>query len=202
MSVDRAHRLWRSAGLQVPRKRPRRRVSSSRPRPIPPTAPKHVWAIDFVFDYCANGQQIKCLTIIDEWTRESLAIDVAGSIRSARVVDVLARLVSVHGAPRYLRCDNGPEFISNAILKWTIDQGIETAFNDPGKPWQNGADESFNGKLRDECLSMEWFRNRTEAAAVIETFRNHYNDVRPHSSLDYLTPNEFKRKYTDPKSDP
>ena len=122
-------------------------------------------------------------------------------IRSARVVDVLARLVSVHGAPRYLRCDNGPELISNAILKWTIDQGIETAFNDPGKPWQNGTDESFNGKLRDECLSMEWFRNRAEAAAVIETFRIH-NNVRPHASLDYLTPNELKRKYTDPKSDP
>ncbi len=110
---------------------------------------------DFVFDACADGQQIKCLTVIDEWTRECLAIDVAGSIRSGRVVDVLARLVSVHGAPRYLRRDNGPEFVSKAILAGRQDERIDTALIDPGKPWQNGADESFNGKFRDECLTME-----------------------------------------------
>ena len=195
MSPQRAHRLWRRAGLQVPRKRSRRRVATSRPRPLPPRDINHVWAIDFVFYACADGRQIKCLTVVDEWTREALAIDVAGSIRSGRVVDVLSRLVSVHGAPRYLRCDNGPEFVSNAILKWVVAEGIGTAFTDPGKPWQNGTDESFNGRLRDECLSLEWFRNRIEAAAVIEAWRTHYNDVRPHSSLGYLTPSEFKRKY-------
>lgn len=112
MSVERAHRLWRAEGLQVPRKRPRRRVAASRPRPLPPTGPRQVWAYEFVFDACANGQKLKCLTVVDEWTRESLAIDVAGSIRSGRVIEVLARLVSVHGAPRYLRSDNGPEFVS------------------------------------------------------------------------------------------
>jgi putative transposase len=195
MSVDRAHRLWRAARLQVPRKRPRRRIATGRPRPTPPAAPNHVWAIDFVFDHCANGQQLKCLTVVDEWTRECLAIDVAGGIRSGRVIDVLARLVSVRGAPRYLRSDNGPEFVSRAILRWVTAEGIETAFIDPGKPWQNGTDESFNGKLRDECLAIEWFRCRSEAVAVVETFRVHYNDVRPHSSLGYLTPNEFKRNY-------
>jgi putative transposase len=200
MGVDRAYRLWRDAKLQVPRKRPRRRIAASRPRPTPPEARNHVWAIDFLFDWCADGRQLKCLTIIDEWTRESLAIDVAGSIRSARVIDVLARLVSVHGAPRHLRCDNGPEFISKAIVKWAISENIDTAFIDPGKPWQNGADESFNGHFRNECLSMEWFRCRAEAVAVIETWRRHYNDVRPHSSLGYLTPNEFKRKSTDSSS--
>jgi putative transposase len=200
MSADRAYRLWRDAKLQVPRKCPRRRVAASRPRPTPPEQRNHVWAIDFIFDWCADGRQLKCLTIIDEWTRESLAIDVAGSIRSARVVDVLARLVSLHGAPRYLRCDNGPEFIATAIVKWAIKEGIETAFIDPGKPWQNGTDESFNGRFRDECLSMEWFRCRAEAAVVIETWRRHYNEVRPHSSLGYLTPNEFKRKCTDSNS--
>ena len=194
MSADRAYRLWRNAGLQVPRKRPRRRVAANRPRPTPPTAKNHVWAIDFVFDACADGRQIKCLTVIDEWTRESLAIDVAGSIRSGRVVDVLSRLVSVHGAPRHLRSDNGPEFVSKAILKWATNEGIDTAFIDPGKPWQNGADESFNGRFRDECLSMEWFRSRTEAAVVIEAWRRHYNEVRPHSSLDYRTPSEFKKE--------
>ena len=202
MSADRAYRLWRSAGLQVPKKRPRRRVATSRPRPTPPTSRNHVWAIDFVFDACADGRQIKCLTIIDEWTRECLAIDVAGSIRSGRVVEVLSRLVSVHGAPRHLRSDNGPEFVSNAILKWAVSEGIETSLIDPGKPWQNGMDESFNGRFRNECLGMEWFRSRAEAAAIIATWRTHYNDVRPHSSLGYLTPREFKRKYTDSESTP
>jgi putative transposase len=200
MGTDRAYRLWRRAGLQVPRKRPRRRVAASRPRPTPPERPNDVWAIDFVFDACADGRQIKCLTIVDEWTRESLAIDVAGSIRSRRVIDVLARLVSMRGAPRYLRCDNGPEFVSRALLQWVTDEGIHTAFIDPGKPWQNGTDESFNGRFRDECLSMEWFRSRREAAVVIETWRRHYNDVRPHSSLGYLTPGEFRRKYTEAES--
>ena len=107
MSTDRTHRLWRQAALQVPRRRPRRRVATGRPRPLPSAAMNHVWAYDFVFDTCANGQQLKCLTVIDEWTRECLAIDVAGGIRSGRVIEVLAQLVSVHGAPHYLRSDNG-----------------------------------------------------------------------------------------------
>lgn len=194
MGVERAHRLWKGAGLQLPRRRPRRRVAQSRPRPLPPHAPNHVWAYDFVFDASANGQQIKCLTVVDEFTRECLAIDVAGSIRSSRVIEVLSRLVSVHGAPVALRSDNGPEFVSRAILKWLTDSKIHTALIDPGKPWQNGANESFNGKFRDECLSVEWFRSRDEAKVLIEAWRQHYNQVRPHSSLDYLTPDEFKRR--------
>lgn len=195
MSRHRAHRLWRLAGLQLPRRRPRRRAASSRPRPVPAFGPNQVWAYDFVFDACANGQQIKCLTVIDEFTRECLAIDVAGSIRSRRVIEVLTRLISERGAPRYLRSDNGPEFVSRAILEWLADQKIDTALNDPGKPWQNGADESFNGKLRDECLSLEWFRSREEARVVIEVWRRHYNHVRPHQSLKDLTPIEFKTRY-------
>lgn len=193
MSPARAHRLWCAEGLQVPRKRPRRRVAASRPRPTPATGPNQVWAYDFVHDTCANGQKLKCLTIVDEWTHESLAIEVAGSIRSKRVIEVLAKLVSVRGAPRFLRSDNGPEFISTAVLRWVTESGIETAFIAPGKPWQNGTDESFNGKFRDECLDMEWFRSRAEAVVVIETWRQHYNEVRPHSSLGYLTPNEFTK---------
>jgi putative transposase len=195
MSRHRAHRLWRLAGLQLPRRRPKRRIAGGRPRPLPPMGPSHVWAYDFVFDACANGQQIKCLTVIDEYTRECLAIDVAGSIRSARVIEVLGRLISQHGAPRYLRSDNGPEFVSHAVLQWLEQQKIDTALIDPGKPWQNGMDESFNGKFRDECLSLEWFRSRREAAVVIETWRRHYNHVRPHSSLKDLTPYEFKARY-------
>ena len=202
MSAERAYRLWRQAGLQVPKRRPRRRVATQRPRPLPATGVNQVWAYDFVFDTCADGRGLKCLTILDEFTRECLAIDVAGSIRSARVIEVLAQLVSVHGAPRYLRSDNGPEFVATAILRWAQAANIETAFIDPGKPWQNGTDESFNGKFRNECLTMEWFRNRLEAKVGIERWRRHYNDERPHMSLGDQTPTEFKAQLTRPAEQP
>src|SRR6202050_5339007 len=194
MSPDRTHRLWRLHRLQVPVKKPRRRVSSGRPRPLPATAMGHVWAYDFVFDRCANGQQLKCLTVVDEFRHECLAIDVAGSIRSGRVIEVLSKLVSVHGSPQYLSSAHGPEFVSRAILRWLLQANIGTAHIAPGKPWQNGNNESFNGKFRDECLSMEWFRNRIDAKITIEQFRRQYNEVRPHSSLGQLTPAEFKQK--------
>ena len=191
MSFGRAYRLWRSARLQVPRKRPRKRIATGRPRPNAPSGANQVWSYDFVFDWCANGQQLKCLTVTDEWTKEGLAIEVDGRIRSGRVIEVLSRLISQRGAPLYLRSDNGPEFVSRALLKWIVDQGIATALIDPGKPWQNGATESFNGKFRDECLSLEWFRSRSEAKVLIEAWRRHFNTVRPHSSLGYLTPAAF-----------
>lgn len=192
LSAQRAHRIWRSAGLQVPRRRPRRRAANGRPRPLPATGINHVWAYDFVFDRCANGQTLKCLTVVDKWSREALDIDVAGGIRSRRVIEVLTRFVSLHGAPRYLRSDNGPEFVATAILRWLAEAQIETALIDPGKPWQNATDESFNGKFRDEYLNLQWFRNRAEGRVGIEQWRRHYNEVRPHSSLGYLTPMEFK----------
>jgi putative transposase len=194
MSADRAYRIWKKAGLQVPRRRPRRRVATGRPRPLPACGANQVWAYDFVFDACANGQQIKCLTVIDEFTRECLAIEVAGSLRSGRVIDVLSKLISVRGAPKYLRSDNGPEFVSRAVLRWLQDAGIDTAPIDPGKPWQNGANESFNGKFRDECLGMQWFKNRIDAKVAIEDWRNGYNGVRPHSSLNNLTPLEYVKR--------
>lgn len=194
MSADRAYRIWKKAGLQVPRRRPRRRVATGRPRPVPAAGANQVWAYDFVFDACANGQQLKCLTVIDEFTRECLAIDVAGSIRSPRVIEVLSKLVSVRGAPTHLRSDNGPEFVSRAVLQWLLDAGIQTAPIDPGKPWQNGANESFNGKFRDECLGMQWFKNRIDAKVTIEDWRKIYNRVRPHSSLGNLTPFEYAQK--------
>lgn len=196
MSVGRAYRLWRAAGLQVPRRRPRKRVAAARPRPQAPRGPNQVWSYDFVFDRCANGQQLKCLTVTDEFTKEGLAIDVDGRIRSPRVIQVLSRLVSERGAPVFLRSDNGPEFVSRALLSWIVAQGIGTALIEPGKPWQNGVTESFNGKFRDECLSLEWFRSRAEAKVIIESWRAHYNAVRPHSSLGYLTPNEFVAQLT------
>jgi putative transposase len=194
MSADRAYRIWKRAGLQVPRRRPRRRVVTGRPRPLPAKGANQVWAYDFVFDASANGQQLKCLTVIDEFTRECLAIDVAGSIRSGRVIEVLSKLVSVRGAPKYLRSDNGPEFVSRAVLQWLNQTGIETAPIDPGKPWQNGSNESFNGKFRDECLGMQWFKHRIDAKVAIEDWRKMYNEVRPHSSLSNLTPAEYVRR--------
>ena len=195
MGVDRAFRLWSKAGLQVPRKRPRKRVAAPRPRPQLPMGANELWAYDFVYDACANGQQIKCLTVVGEYTRECLAIDVAGSIRSGRVIEVLSRLISERGAPLSLRSDNGPEFVSKALLKWAARESLDLALIEPGKPWQNGLNESFNGKFRDECLSMEWFRCRTEARVVIEEWRRHYNSVRPHSSLNNMTPEHFCRQF-------
>lgn len=200
MSAGRSYRLWRAAGLQLPRKRPRKRVAAVRPRPQAPRGPNQVWSYDFVFDHCANGQQLKCLTVTDEFTKEGLAIDVDGRIRWPRVIEVLSRLVSARGAPMFLRSDNGPEFVSKALLSWIVAQGIGTALIEPGKPWQNGVTESFNGKFRDECLSLEWFRSRAEAKVIIEAWRRHYNEVRPHSSLDYLTPNEFVARQKDAAS--
>ena len=194
MSVDRAYRIWKKAGLQVPRRRPRRRIATGRPRPNPATSANQVWAYDFVFDATADGRQLKCLTVIDEFTRECLAIDVAGSIRSGRVIEVLSRLVSLRGEPRHIRSDNGPEFVSKAVLTWVRNSGIDTALIDPGKPWQNGANESFNGKFRDECLGKQWFMNRVDAKVAIEDWRRMYNEVRPHSSLQNLTPSEYARR--------
>lgn len=188
---ERCNRIWAKAGLQVPKKRRRRRAGSML-RPLAPTARNSVWSYDFVYDACANGQKLKCFTVVDEYTRECLAIDVSGTIRSLHVIDVLSKLIRIHGMPRYLRSDNGPEFVSKALLEWATKESLQLALIEPGKPWQNGTNESFNGKFRDECLSMEWFRNRTEAKVVIEDWRLHYNEIRPHSSLNYQTPNEFK----------
>ena len=191
MSLERCARIWGIARLQVPKKK-RRRVNRSSTQSMKAHYPNAVWCYDFVHDACANGQKLKCLTVIDEYTRECLAIEVASSIRSQQVIDILARLMSTHVVPSTLRSDNGPEFVSTALLNWVKDESLRLLLIEPGKPWQNGTNESFNGKFRDECLSAEWFRNRLEAKVVIEDWRNHYNEVRPHSSLGYKTPMEFK----------
>jgi putative transposase len=145
MGVDKAFRLWPKAGLRVPRKRPRKQVAASRPRPRLLMGASELWAYDFVYDACANGQQIKCLTVVDEYTRECLAIDVAGSIRSGRVIEALSRLISERGAPLSLRSDNGPEFVSKALHRWAARESLDLALIEPEKPWQNGLNESFNG---------------------------------------------------------
>lgn len=192
LSWARAHRLWRKAGLSLPRRRPRRRLRRGEPRPMATSLPNEVWAYDFIFDRCTNGDVIACLTIVDEGSRECLAIDVAGRIRSRRVIEILKQLVAERGAPRHLRSDNGPEFLAYAVQDWLREAQIATAYIQPGKPWQNGLNESVNGRLRDECLNAERFANRTEAAVLIEQFRRRYNEHRPHSSLGYRTPIEAR----------
>ena len=133
--------------------------------------------------------------MVDEYTRESLAIRAATSITSGAVSGTLRRLVSERGAPLYLRSDNGSEFAAHAVKGWLKAKGIQTLYIEPGSPWQNARGESFNGRLRDECLNVEWFRNLREAGAVIESWRRQYNEARPHSSLDYRTPSEFYELY-------
>ena len=189
-----ALRLWRTADLLVPRKRPRKKPARLAFSCCVAKAPNEVWAYDFVHDSCANSQALKCLTVLDEYSREALAIDVGGSIRSERVIEVLSRLISERGLPRILRSDNGPEFISNKLKSWAKILGLPLALIEPGKPWQNAYNESFNGKFRDECLSVEWFRNRREAKVVIEQWRKEYNTERPHSSLGDLPPAEFAQR--------
>ena len=195
MRIRRTRRSWRQTNLTLPRKRPKRRVASRRPRPLPPMAGDHVRACDFVFDACAMGQQLKCLTVVDEFTHESLAIDVVGSIRAARVIEMLTRLMSVHGAPINLRSDDGPELVGHAILKRVSEARAGTALIDPGSPWQNETNESLNGNSRDGCLSVERFRTRREAKVIIEAWRQHDNAVLPHSSLGHLTPHELKQHH-------
>jgi putative transposase len=138
---------------------------------------------------------LKILTVIDEFTRESLAIEVATTLRASAVIQVLARLVAQYGAPAYLRSDNGPEFVAHAVQQWLQGQQVQTAYIAPGSPWQHAYGESFNGRLRDECLNLEWFRTVHEARVVIGAWRRQGNEDRPHSSLDYQTPRAFRLAY-------
>jgi putative transposase len=133
--------------------------------------------------------------VVDEYTRESLAVETATSIRSGKVLDVLARLMAEHGKPAHLRSDNGPEFVAARVKEWLKMKGTNTLYIEPGHPWENAVGESFNGRLRDECLNVEWFSNLAEARVVIESWRQHYNEERPHSSLEYRTPGEFFALY-------
>ena len=191
---EKALRLWRQAGLSLARKRPRKRPARRILSAGRAMAVNEIWAYDFVHDACADGQALKCLTVIDEYSREALAIEVSGSVRSDRVIEVLSRLISERGLPKALRSDNGPEFIANNVKDWAGRLELPLAFIAPGKPWQNGFNESFNGKFRDECLSVEWFRNRREARVVIEQWRREYNTERPHSSLGNMPPAEYAQQ--------
>lgn len=196
VNLKRVHRLWRLEGLSVPPRRARRRRPDRKEaRAVTATCPNQVWTYDFVHETCATGQRLKLLTLTDEFTRESLAIDVATSIRTRRVLQVLEQVMGERGAPAYLRSDNGPEFVAQAVQAWLRGRGVQTVYIKPGSPWQNAFAESFNGRLRDECLNAEWFRNLAEAKVVIGSWQRHYNEDRPHSSLGYQTPLTYRLAY-------
>jgi len=190
----RVQRLYREAGLTV-RRRKRKRIGPVERHPLPkPVAANISWSMDFVSDGLADGRRVRCLTIVDDCTRECLAIEVDTSLTGKRVVAVLERLIEQRSAPQSITVDHGPEFEGQTLDAWAYQHDIRLAFIRPGKPVENAYIESFNGKFRDECLSMEWFRNRIDAKIVIEHFRRQYNEVRPHSSLGQLTPVEFKQR--------
>jgi putative transposase len=193
VNLKRVYRLWKQQKLSLPLRRPRKRRAKSAVGIMPKAQrANQVWTYDFVFDQSLSGKSLKILTLIDEYTRECLAVEVGVSIKSERVRQILQRVCASFGKPEQIRSDNGSEFIGKAVGGWLEENGIKPLFIEPGKPWQNGKGESFNGKLRDECLSREWFSSVKEAQVIIEGWRNFYNQKRPHSSLGYLTPSEFK----------
>lgn len=190
----RVHRLWKRAQLQVKRRK-RTHDSKVRTHQLIATEPNHIWAYDFVQDRDHSGNTLYILTVMDEFTREGLAIEVDYATSGERVIGVLARLVEVHGVPVYVRSDNGAEFVAHTTQRWLADQRIQPLYIEPGKPWQNGKDERFNGTIRDECLNMYRFASLWEARVRLEAFLNHYNHARPHSRLGYRTPVEFKQAW-------
>ncbi len=187
----RVERLWRQEGLKVPARRPKKgRLwdgdgSCVRLRP---EHRDHVWSYDFVEACTHDGHKVRLLNVIDEFTRECLAIRVARKLKAPDVIDVLSDLFILRGVPAHIRSDNGPEFVAQSVQKWIAAVGAKTAYITPGSPWENGYIESFNARLRDELLNGEIFYSLREAQILIESWRRHYNGVRPHASLGYRPP--------------
>jgi putative transposase len=188
----RVFRVYREAGLAVRRKTRKRLVREGSPRPALEAANQE-WAVDFAHDAMAGGRAIRVLSVVDECTRECLALEVDTSFASRRVTRVLEQIVTERGRPSAIRSDNGPEFTSRHFLAWGIERGIELVHIQPGKPQQNGYVESFHGKLRDECLNVSWFENLWDARRKVAAWQKEFNEERPHSSLGYQTPAEFAR---------
>ncbi len=192
----RIQRLWRQERLQVrPRKRRRGKGAREAPYPVQADHPNHVVSIDFLFDATDRGTRLKMLTVGDDFTKECHAIDVATSIPAGRVIGVLQTVFATQGAPVFLRMDNGPELIAHILRAWLVGQATQTAYIEPGHPWQNGFRESFHGRFRDEFLAGTVFQSVAEARVLVEAFRRDYNEERPHQSLGYLTPSEFKQRW-------
>lgn len=186
-------RLWKQHDFRLAEQRRRRKKepAGSCERPHRAEFPGHVWTYDILYDQLADGRVFKTLSVLDEFTRECHGILVATSIRAVGVTRYLARLMRRHGAPQFLRSDNGSEFTAQVVQAWLEPHHTGSAFIPPGQPWQNGFIESFHDKFRDECLEREWFQSLTEAQVMIEKWRKQYNTQRPHSSLGYQTPAEF-----------
>ena len=188
----RVYRLYRQEGLMLRTKKPKRHVScQKRMERAAATEADDSWSMDFVSDELFDGRRIRLLTIVDNFTRESLAIKVDASIGGQRVVEVLSRLNHERGRPKTIRVDNGPEFTSKRLDQWAYLNGVELDFSRPGKPTDNAFIEAFNGRLRQECLNENWFLSLEDAREKIESWRRHYNGERPHGSLGNLTPEEF-----------
>ncbi len=187
----RVERIWRREGLRVPRKQPKRGrlwLNDGSCVRLRPRERNHVWAYDLVVDRTHDGRPFRLLTVIDEYTRECLAIQVARQLRSDDVLQLLAELFALRGTPEHLRSDNGPEFCAQAVRVWLGRVGVKALFIEPGSPWENGYNESFNGKLRDELLDREIFYTLEEAQVLVEQWRQFYNRLRPHSALGYRPP--------------
>ena len=194
VNVKRVLRVWRAEGLRVPRRqRKRRRLGAGAGGSQRRRAGRRneVWSYDFVFDQTADGRPLKVLPVVDEHTRECLALVVGRSLTAADVVRTLARLVGERGVPAYLRSDNGPEFIAAAVKGWPAKEGVVTLYIEPGSPWENAYSESFNSRLRDELLNREVFGSLKEAEVLLAEYRRAYNHDRPHSSLGYVAPAVF-----------
>lgn len=185
------YRIYRGLGLKVLKRGGRKRAIGDRKVQRLLTAPNQCWALDFVHDSLSSGRKLRLLTVIDVYTRESLKIEVEHSLNGESVLRVLEEIIDLRGKPETILSDNGTEFTSNKVITWQQGQKIRWEYIEPGKPQQNGNIESFNGKLRDECLNENWFPSLNEAKRVIEKWREHYNTERPHSGLRGLTPNEL-----------
>ena len=191
VNAKRVERIWRREGLKVPRKHPKRGrlwLNDGSCVRLRAKRPGHVWSYDFVMDRTHDGRAFRMLTVIDEFTRQSLAIHVDRKLTSESVLDCISDLFIKHGPPEHIRSDNGAEFTTQAVRDWLNRLGVKTLFIEPGSPWENGYNESFNGKLRDELLNTEIFHTLKEAKVLIERWRQHYNTIRPHSSLGYRPP--------------
>ncbi len=190
----RVHRLWKKEGFRVPRKRRKKRAignSGNACDKRAATGKNDVWTWDFIHDRTVDGRQLKCLSILDEYTRECLSLEMGRSIKASDVLDVLSGLMGVHGVPRHIRSDNGSEFIAEEMKVWLKKIGVETLYIEPGAPWQNGYAESFNSRFRDEFLEMNYFHTLAEARQLTQAWKVKYNTRRPHTSLGNMTPSKF-----------
>ena len=192
----RVERMYREEGLQLPRKKGKKRGTNNRANALfVPSRPNERWSMDFMSDSLCDGRRFRILTVVDDFTRECVATEVDTGITGERVIRTLRRLEETRGLPGMLVTDNGPEFTSKAMLAWSQPAGVRLHFIDPGRPVQNAFIESFNGKLRDECLNQHWFVSLEEARRIIKSWRMDYNTTRPHSSLGYMTPEAFRLSF-------